>query len=288
MPEDSVLHLLLLAIANSAAMALVLRCFSAQRGNRYAILLGNYLACVVIALISMGGLDSLRAAAPATRLCGLITGILFVLNLVIMQSSIRVNGAALSSAFAKLGLLVTLTVSVLFFQERPGVLQAIGIVLVLAAIVLISSRDEDAPEQAPHLALLLLTLLTGGCGDAMIKVYEQFGPSGESAVFFFFLFATAAALTAVLALVEFRRSGKKLLPTEMAAGIAVGIPNYFSSYLVLQVLRFLPAFVTYSVYSTGTILLVLLLSPLLFREKPGKRQLLGISLILCALVLLNC
>ena len=206
----------------------------------------------------------------------------------IKQSSIRVNGAALSSAFAKLGLLVTLTVSVLFFQERPGVLQAIGIVLVLAAIVLISSRDEDAPEQAPHLALLLLTLLTGGCGDAMIKVYEQFGPSGESAVFFFFLFATAAALTAVLALVEFRRSGKKLLPTEMAAGIAVGIPNYFSSYLVLQVLRFLPAFVTYSVYSTGTILLVLLLSALLFREKPGKRQLLGISLILCALVLLNC
>lgn len=286
--EETALHLLLLAIVNSAAMALVLRCFSAQRGNRYAILLGNYLACVAIALFSMGGLDSLRSAAPATRLCGLINGVLFVLNLVIMQSSIRVNGAALSSAFAKLGLLVTLTASVLFFHERPGVLQAVGIVLVLAAIMLISGRDEDAPERAPKLSLLLLTLLTGGCGDAMIKVYEQLGPAGESAVFFFFLFATSAVLTAALALFEFRRTGKKLLLTEMAAGIAVGIPNYFSSYLVLQVLRFLPAFVTYSVYSTGTILLVLVLSALLFREKPGKRQLFGIALILGALVLLNC
>ena len=73
----------------------------------------------------------------------------------------------------------------------------------------------------------------------------------------------------------------------MAAGIAVGIPNYFSSFLILQVLQVLPAFVTYSVYSTGTILLVLVMSALLFREKPGRRQLYGIVLILAALVLLN-
>ena len=204
-----------------------------------------------------------------------------------MQSSIRLNGAALSSAFAKLGLLVTLAVSFLFFHEKPGSLQLLGIALVLAAIVLISAKDEKAPERAPKLTLLLLTLLTGGCGDVMIKIYEEVGNSAEGTVFFFHLFATAALLTAALAFLEFQRNGKKLLLQEMAAGIAVGIPNYFSSFLILQVLQVLPAFVTYSVYSTGTILVVLIMSALLFREKPGRRQLYGIVLILAALVLLN-
>ena len=151
----------------------------------------------------------------------------------------------------------------------------------------ISGKDEKAPERAPQLSLLLLTLLTGGCGDVMIKIYEEVGNSAEGTVFFFYLFATAALLTSVLAFWEFRRSGRKLLLKEMAAGIAVGIPNYFSSFLILQVLQVLPAFVTYSVYSTGTILLVLVMSALLFREKPGRRQLYGIVLILAALVLLN-
>ena len=60
-----------------------------------------------------------------------------------------------------------------------------------------------------------------------------------------------------------------------------------SDFMLLLALERLPAFLVYPVFSTGTILLVLLLSALLFRERPGRRQLLGILLILGALVLLN-
>ena len=74
---------------------------------------------------------------------------------------------------------------------------------------------------------------------------------------------------------------------ELAAGVAVGVPNYFSSVLLLRALEKLPAFLVYPVFSAGTIVLVLLLSALLFREKPGKKQLLGLLFILAALVLLN-
>ena len=34
-------------------MALVLKLFRGQRGNRYGLLLGNYLTCVLIALFSL-------------------------------------------------------------------------------------------------------------------------------------------------------------------------------------------------------------------------------------------
>ena len=47
------MHYLLLAILCSAAMAIVLKRFKDPAGNRYGIILGNYLTCVVIALAAL-------------------------------------------------------------------------------------------------------------------------------------------------------------------------------------------------------------------------------------------
>ena len=273
---------LLFAILSSASMALVLKLFRGQRGNRYGLLLGNYLTCVLIALLSLPDRGQILRGSPTTLLLGLGAGVLFVAGLITLQSSVRLNGATLSAAFAKLGLLVSLALSVLCFGERPGLLQLLGILLVLAALVLIHTKGGEKSEGgAPRsLSLLLLTLLAGGGADAMAKVFEQLGRPEEDRLYFLYLFLTAALLTGLLALLERRRSGKRILLRELAAGVAVGVPNYFSSYLLLLALEQLPAFLVYPVFSTGTILLVLLLSALLFRERPGRRQLLGILLIL--------
>ncbi len=281
---------LLFAILCSASMALVLKLFRTQRGNRYGILLGNYLTCVLIALLSLPDRGQILSGSLSTLLWGLGAGVLFVAGLVTMQSSVRRNGATLSAAFAKLGLLVTLAVSVLCFGERPGLLQLLGAALVLAALVLIHAGGGEQREEggvSRSLPLLLLTLLAGGGADAMAKVFEQLGRPGEDRLYFFYLFLTAAVLTGALALLERHRTGKRILLPELAAGIAVGVPNYFSSYLLLAALQRLPAFLVYPVFSTGTILLVLLLSALLFRERLNRRQVLGMGLILAALVLLN-
>ena len=63
----------------------------------------------------------------------------------------------------------------------------------------------------------------------------------DCVLYFFFVFLTAAVLSAVLAVMEYRRTGKRILLPELAAGVAVGIPNYFSSYLLLKALVSLPA-----------------------------------------------
>lgn len=276
---------LILTMFGSASLSLALRAFEERRGNRYGILLGNYLTCVLIALLMLPDRAQLLHGSPAALVCGVIGGVFFVANLVGMQSSIRVNGAALSAAFAKLGLVVSLGVS-LFFGERPGPAQFVGLVLVFAALALIhGEKTEDASKRS--FGLLLLVLLTGGFADAINKIFEEFGGTDEGALFFFWLFLTAALLTSVLAFAEYRRRGKKLVRRELAAGVLVGVPNYFSSYWLLRALFTLPALVVYPAASTGTILIVTALSALLFHEKPGKRRMLGLALILAALVFLN-
>ena len=86
---------------------------------------------------------------------------------------------------------------------------------------------------------------------------------------------------------ETRLTGKKILPGELAAGVLVGLPNYFSSWLLLLALERMPALVVYPAASTGTILLVMVFSALLFHERITRRQMAGLGLILAALVLLN-
>lgn len=281
---------LLFAMLSSASMALVLKLFREPKGNRYGLLLGNYLTCILIALLLMPDRTRILSGSPATLFCGALGGLLFVAGLVTMQSSVRLNGASLSAAFAKLGLLVSLILSLLCFGERPGLLRILGVFLVIPALLLIHadrSGGTGGEGGARSFPLLLLTLLAGGSADAMAKVFEQLGDRAEDGLYFFWLFLTAAVFTALLALWEHRRSGKRILLRELAAGVAVGVPNYFSSYLLLRALEKLPAFLVYPVFSAGTIVLVMLLSALLFHEKPGKMQRIGLLFILIALVLLN-
>lgn len=278
---------LLTAILSSACMALVLRRFRDPEGNRYGIILGNYLTCILLSVLTTPRGVRVLTGAPSTLVMGLVAGAFFVAGLVMMQSSVHSCGAGLTAAFARLGLLVSLGVSVLFFREQPGPLRLLGVVMVLAAMLLIRDPAEDGGGGKGKFWLLLLTLFFCGGADAMAKVFEQLGDPLESTRYFFWLFVTALALAAALAVLERRRTGKKLLAKELAAGLLVGVPNYFSSYLLLRALQSLPAFLVYPVYSTGTILLVLLAGALLFRERLSRRRRIGVGLILAALVLLN-
>ena len=283
---------LLLATCSSAVMAIVLRIFQNSKGNRYAIILGNYLICILISWFSLPNRSIALGGAPATILCGIIGGAFFVAGLVTMQTSTRLNGATLTTVFARMGLVISLAISIFVFGEKPGLLQIAGVVLILAALVMINGPADGQSENAlkigkAHTGALILTMLANGGGSSMSKIFEQVGTRDQDELYFFYLFFTAAVLTAGLLLWEWKRTGKALKWSEMAAGIAVGIPNYYASFLLLLALVALPAIIVYPINSTGSILIVMAVDALVFHQRYTKRQWLGILLVLAAMVLLN-
>lgn len=283
---------LILGIISSTTMTVVLKVFRNQSGNRYGIILGNYITCVMIAFLMMPEKSQILHPDSSTVICGIVGGFLFVAGLVAMQGSIRINGAILTSAFSKMGLIVPLLISVLFFGEKIRILQIPGIILIFAAFWLIST-DKDSFREAgnvslpSHILLLLLVLLFYGAADAMAKVFDHFGQEEESQVYFFFLFLVATLLTLILLVGEYKRTGAKLKPKEFLAGILVGIPNYFSSYLLLLALKGLPSLVVYPSYSAGSLLLVTIIGAVFFKEKPGKKAWFGLAFILMSMIFLN-
>lgn len=282
---------LILAIISSAAMTLVLKLFPIQKGNRYGIILGNYLTCIVTAFFMLPDRSVIARTDGRTLLLGIIGGVLFVVALVCLQSSIHYCGAILTSAFSKMGLIVPLVLSILFWGERPGIWQIAGIVLVIAAVWIINGKQEiqnGGPKgSGAQMFWLLAVLLTFGSADAMAKVFEQLGDRAKDGLYFLILFCTAAVLAIGLLLYERQKTGAKVMIREVLAGIAVGIPNYFSSALLLRALTGLPAIVVYPCFSTGTILLVTLVSAAFLKERLDRRKIAGLVIILISVVLLN-
>ena len=270
---------LLLAIASSALVSLTMRFSDGKIRNNIAMLMVNYLLCAGLA---WGDTGPTAAGMGFAAGAGLINGVLYLAGFVLLQQNVRVNGVVLSSTFLKLGLLVSMVVSVVFFEERPGGLQWMGFALAVAAIVLMNFRPGEG--KAGNAFGLLALLLAGGGGDAMSKVFEELGNPALSGQFLLITFLTAFGLCGLWILL-----GKAGKPGkwEVIFGLLIGIPNFFSAKFLLGALQDIAAVVVYPVYSVATILVVTLAGVLIFREKLEKRQWLALAMILPALVLLN-
>ena len=272
---------LLLAIASSALVSLTMRVSGSKIKNNIAMLAVNYIMCGLLAWVYTGFGSLIPAGAGSAVALGVINGVLYLAGFVLLQRNIRTNGVVLSSTFIKLGLLVSMVVSVLFFGERPELWQWAGFLLAVAAIVLMNYRPGEG--KAGNTAGLILLLLAGGGGDAMSKVFEELGNPAHSGHFLLYTFLVAFFLCIILSASRRERAGK----WEWIFGLLIGIPNFFSAKFLLGALKDLAAVIVYPVYSVATILVVTVTGILAFREKLDKRQWIALAMILVALVLLN-
>lgn len=274
---------LLLAILSSAMVSIIMRLSTHKVKNNVAMLVMNYLMCLVLAALyaGVGELAPASDALAQTIGMGVIHGALYLASFVLLQVNVKKNGVVLSATFMKLGLLVPMVVSVFLFGEMPTPLQIVGFVTALAAIVLINMEKDSALVQS-KMGLVLL-LLGGGAADAMSKVFEELGERDLADQFLLYTFAAALLFCIGLMLVKKQRPEK----AELFWGLLIGIPNFFSAKFLLLALRDVSAVIAYPTYSVATMLVITLTGVLAFREKLGRRQWIALGVILVALALLN-
>jgi len=274
---------LLLAILSSALVSITMRLSETKIKNNLSMLAVNYIMCACLAYVYTGfsGWIPQGEKWQTALLLGGFNGVLYLAGFVMLQRSIQTNGVVLSSTFIKLGLLVSMVVSVVLFGERPAVWQWAGFALAVAAIVLMNYRPGEG--KSGSMAGLLLLLLAGGGGDAMSKIFEEVGNAGHGDHFLLWTFLVAFFLCGILCGVRKELPGK----WEWLFGLLIGIPNFFSAKFLLGALQDIAAVIVYPVYSVATILTVTVTGVLVFRERLEKRQWIAMGMILVALVLLN-
>lgn len=275
---------LLLTILCGAALSIVMRLSEGHVRSRMAMLASNYVTCMVMAFLFMG---PARAFAPGEGFqrameLGLLNGFFYMSALVTMQYNIRKNGVVLPSVFSKMGgLLMPLIAAILFFGEVPRIVQVIGFVFSIVAILLMNARSDGGRVSA--MPALLLLLFMDGMAAVMSKVYREVGTAALSNHFLFFTFGSAFVLCVLVILFKRERPGLM----EVLFGMAIGIPNFLASHFNLKALESLPAIIVYPSRSVGSLMIITIVGLFIFREKLSRKQIIAMAFIFAALILLN-
>ena len=266
----------------SALVSIVLKISDRKEYDRYGMLTVNYLTCLIPFLISQWN----KSFPPFDSdfifclLLALVNGAMYLAGMAINQMNVKRNGAVLQASFARLGVMVPTCLAIVFFGERPSLLQAAGIIIVLAAFCIMNIRkkneDEKSAKTKPAFFLLLMGLL-------MLKVFEEFGSASLDEWFMGLTFISAAIMCIIMTIAGKGKIGK----TEIITGMSLGIPNYLSSLFLLKSLSSVSAYIAYPTYSVGAILVVIAASTLFFHEKLSACSRIGVLMIIAAIVMLN-
>ena len=299
---------LVLAVACSASIALIFRFSETRQMNRYGVTAANYLmaSAVALGLCIAGGVDLLPTAtegspwramvdafklgAPLTQGSGwwfataegFIAGIFFFLSFLFYQVSIRRHGVGLAGAFGKLGVLVPMALSLVFWAEYPNWVQWLGISCALCSILLVYGSDVLSGGGRWRMVLVWL-LICGGLAEFSAKLFQKYGVPAQKSLFLLATFATAFGLSVLLLFLKRRPLGWR----DLGTGLMVGIPNLFASFFLINALEQMPAVVVFPVYGAGTILILNGVAAFLLKERLPLNQKWAVVLSCCALVLVH-
>ena len=299
---------LTLAILCSASIALIFKYSENSYANRYLITSANYFIAFVttIFMILYKGLlanisyeisflddfalffksNSHVLSSYSSILWGLIiggiSGSFFFLSFIFYQKSVKENGVGISGTIAKLGILIPMIFSIIIWKELPSTIQFIGIVLSLVSIIIVNVSPYSLKKLNINPTILLLFVF-GGMAEFSNKIYQKYALIEYKDIFLFAVFFVAFLLSAFYTLKEKRKFTKK----DIITGLAVGIPNLFSSYFLILSLTTLKTSVVFPIYSAGSIVLINIGGLLLFNEKITKKNQVAIFLTVIALVLIN-
>lgn len=286
------MHFLLLKIASSVGMGLVLKQADVRGMNRLAVIRVNYAAGAVIAFFAAVALNQKTLALNAALLA-VVLGVLFVAGLVFWAKAIETGGLAMSVVAMRTAIAIPVLASVVYWREKPGVLEIAGAAVALTALGLVISeivrpaRHVPAPGEKPKAghawAWMLGVFLVNGLVNTGAKLFQQEMPQEQSFPFQATIFVSAFLVTTVLYYLRKSRVDR----SSLVYGTVLGAANLGNYLFLILALNMLPGTVVYPATAAGEVGLMALAGLLIWRERLGVRGWAGIALAVAALVLLQ-
>ena len=282
------------SIIFSSWLTLAFKVVEKFRINNLQVIVFNYFTCVITGSIVHGNFPITQSTFTEPwfgwTLC---MGTFFVLLFNLVAVTTQKLGVAIASVAYKLSLVIPFIFSIYLYDEENTILKTTGIVLGLIAVFFTcyKSSNNSAKPGFKFATLLLPVILFVGSGllDTMIKYVEQTFLNGSNNNYYLLTaFLVAATVGSIVLIMQVSRKNQQFKWKAVVAGIAIGVPNYFSIWCLLQVLKNYGSnsSALIPINNMGIVLFSSVMALILFRERLSVLNWTGILLSLLAIGLI--
>lgn len=288
-------HLLYLAgsILSSTIIVLLFKVFEQKQINSFQAIVVNYFVCVATGSLLIGEVPIKADFWKADWFpYALGLGVLFISTFYFVALTVQHFGVAVAIVIQKMSIILTVIFAIWMYDETVNALKIAGIILALLAVLLVNRRDTANKNEANWSWWMLLlpayVFICCGGAESLLQYVKMSILGDEGGIrFSIFLFGAAGTIGAVIMLGSILLGKAKFSVKTLFAGLALGVPNYFSLHFLLKILDGKwEGSVIFPVNNIGIIILSSLLAWIIFTERLSKINLFGIGLAIFSIVLI--
>lgn len=273
--------------ACSVLIAHLLKITEVKKLRTLPTLTMNYLSAGIFAFVfgldGEGDLQFLQS--PFVLLFCLIVGALFIGNFLMYSKSVHKNGVGVTIAAMRVSLMVPVLVSLYLYRESITMSTALGIILVIGALLLLVPNKQAQKIGKMNAAwLLIFIFLVTGFADASLKVYqEDFSLKFNELQFMSMVFGGAFFIGLAAMIL---RDNAFFTWKEAGMGCLIGIPNLYSAVFLIYALSGIDGAIAYPLVNTLIVVAGAVLGRWFWKDNITTLQWTGIGIAVIAIILL--
>lgn len=253
--------------------------------------------CILISflLLALSGRLSLLAVDLNVVLITLLSGVTTSVFVVAWLLAVRRGAYMMLDVFLMLGVIVPLLLSEFLFDEKIRLNQWAGLLVLLVAVVIMCSYNNQIKEKMSlkSLGLLVLCGIANGLTDFSQKLYVKTVADSSAAVFNFYTYIFSALVLLVFYLgakVTDKTGSSSETDVIRRVGGYVAVMSvclFLNSYFKTMAAGILPSAILYPLSQGASLILSSFMSMLFFKEKLTAKCITGIALSFAGLLIIN-
>lgn len=249
----------------------------------------NYVVCVLCGVLYDATLfERMASSGKAWWWLGLLQGGLFISMFVLQGRAAHQIGLGYATLVTKMSMVMPTLLSVYSMNEQLTLLQVVGFVAALVAVVLIHlPHVQGGGGQRQWLVWGAVLFVGTGIIDSNFKIFQVlYAGILPGAAFTVAVFGTAGVLGCLYWAVLALRGQQAWHRPSVWAGILLGVPNFFSVIFLVRALGQLPGSVFFPLNNIGLLLFVSVVGIVIYRERYTATGWAGLGMAALAILLL--
>ncbi len=282
---------LALAILFSSFIFVIFKLFERYKIDVFQAIVFNYFTAFLCGILLYGNEWNPIALNDITWFYfAIVAAILFISLFILMGLSSQKNGVAITSVAVKMSMAASVFGMIFLYNESFSTLKILGILFAFAGVVLVSWQSKDIKENQKKTLWMLFALFFGsGILDLVLNYVQKnelkvLTPSLFSA----FGFGMAGIIGLVVFLFQLQQKKARFAFKNVLGGIALGIPNYFSIYMLIKSYKDTgwADSTVLAIINVSIVCMAALTGFLIFKEKINLTKGLGIIASILAILML--